>query len=88
MNALLTSEEKKILMSAARFILANRKKLQEAEVADMINEDDACKLLGITRNTLSNYMRNGKITPDMYTIGVGGNKFFYKQKLMNANQHG
>lgn len=85
MDALLTKEEKKELMSAVRFILANRKKLQEDVVQDMITEEECCKLLNIKRKTLTNYIGNGTISPDMYTVGVGGNKFFYRQKLININ---
>lgn len=49
---------------------------------EMINEEEACKLLGITKRTIGNYVSNGNITKDMYTVGVGGNRFYYKQKLI------
>lgn len=55
------------------------------EASEMINEQQACELLGISRSTLTNYMCNGRIPKDYYTVGVGGNKFFNKSKLMGLN---
>lgn len=51
-----------------------------------INESEAAQLLGITRQTLSNYLYNGRIPMDFYTTGVGGNKFFDKTKLMGLKK--
>lgn len=83
MSVVLSNEQAKELMAAVRFINSNRKVLLKP-VEEQINEEEACRLLGITRQTLSNYISKGQIAPDMYSIGVGGNKFFYKQKLMNV----
>lgn len=49
---------------------------------EMINEREACELLGITKRTLCNYIYSGRIPVDHYSVGVGGNKFFFKNKLM------
>jgi hypothetical protein len=54
----------------------------KAQVEDLIPENEAAKLLGITLKTLRNYRTNGKLPTDAYTIGVGNNPFFYKSKLM------
>lgn len=51
---------------------------------EWINEREACELLGIKRSTLTNYISNGTIPPDAYSIGVGSNKFFDKKKLMGV----
>ena len=49
---------------------------------EWVNERQACELLGIKRNTLGNYVSNGTIRPDAYSVGIGNNKFFNKKKLM------
>ena len=59
---------------------------EEKEAAEYINEGEACELLGISRRTLYNYCYNGRIPMDHYTTGVGGNKFFDKQKLMGLKK--
>lgn len=72
-----------MVVRAAKFILSNRTAIISNK-GEKINEEDACKLLGISRKTLGNYIGLAKITPDMYTVGVGGNYFFYKEMLMNV----
>jgi hypothetical protein len=49
---------------------------------ELINEGEACLLLNISRKTLSNYISNGTIGFDIIYTGIGGNKFFDKNKLM------
>lgn len=58
------------------------KKIIEKAESEWITEDEVCKLLNISRRSLTNYLSNGRITRDMFRIGVGGNKFFNKEKLM------
>lgn len=59
---------------------------EEKDAAEYINEGEAAELLGISRRTLYNYIYNGRIPMDHYTTGVGGNKFFDKQKLMGLKK--
>jgi excisionase family DNA binding protein len=59
---------------------------EEKDAAEYINEGEAAELLGISRRTLYNYVYSGKIPMDHYTTGIGGNKFFDKQKLMGLKK--
>lgn len=54
----------------------------EASRPEYITEPEAATLLGISIKTLKNYVSNGRISRDMYKIGVGNNRFYNKEKLM------
>jgi hypothetical protein len=60
------------------------KALQEIrkQKTEYINREEVCKLFDWSPKTLSNNLANGKITPDMYTVGVNGLQFFDKAKLL------
>jgi predicted DNA-binding transcriptional regulator AlpA len=47
-----------------------------------ITEQETCQLLGIKKTTLIGYVSKGRITPDMYRVGVGGTRFYNKEKIM------
>jgi|GEM_PF-2804209 len=53
---------------------------------ELLSEAAVCILLNITRKTLSNYVSNGTISSDMVSTGVGGNKFFDKNKIMGVKK--
>jgi hypothetical protein len=52
----------------------------------LINEEEACSLLGICSKTLSNYISNGTIPESMIVRGVGRKKFFDKEKLIGVKK--
>lgn len=52
---------------------------------EWITEQEVCELLGIKKVTLIGYVSKGRITPDMYRVGVGGTRFYNKQKIMGDN---
>ena len=47
-----------------------------------LTENEVCDLLGIKKVTLLGYVSKGRITPDMYRVGVGGTRFYNKEKIM------
>jgi hypothetical protein len=49
---------------------------------EWITEQQVCELLGIKKVTLIGYVSKGRITPDMYRVGVGGTRFYNKEKIM------
>ena len=49
---------------------------------EWLTEQEVCELLGIKKITLIGYVSKGRITPDMYRVGVGGTRFYNKQKIM------
>lgn len=49
---------------------------------EWLTEREVCELLGIKKITLIGYVSKGRITPDMYRVGVGGTRFYNKQKIM------
>ncbi len=52
-----------------------------AETANMIDDESAAQLLGISKKTLQN--RIHRLPADLYTISpVNGKRFWYKDKLM------
>jgi hypothetical protein len=53
---------------------------------ELLSEGEVCVLLNISRKTLSNYVSNGTISIDMIFTGVGGNKFFEKNKIMGVHK--
>jgi hypothetical protein len=61
-----------------------RETKEAATTTELISEQQTCELLHISRKTLSNYISNGTISSDMVTIGIGGNKFFDKNKIMGV----
>lgn len=53
---------------------------------ELLSEAEVCALLNIKGKTLSNYVSNGTISSDMISTGVGGNKFFDKNKIMGVKK--
>ena len=53
---------------------------------ELLSETEVCVLLNIKEKTLSNYVSNGTISSDMISTGVGGNKFFDKNKIMGVKK--
>ena len=49
---------------------------------EWLTESELCQLLDIKKVTLHSYLSKGKITPDMYKVGIGKVKFFNKEKIM------
>ena len=49
---------------------------------EWLTEQQVCELLGIKKVTLIGYVSKGRITPDMYRVGVGGTRFYNKEKIM------
>lgn len=47
-----------------------------------LNEAEVCELLGIKKTTLSQYCYDGRIPRTYYRVGIGGNKFFNREKIM------
>ena len=50
--------------------------------SEWITEAKACELLNIKKSTLLAYVNKGKITPDMYRIGIGRTKFYDRKKII------
>jgi len=61
-----------------------KKLLKQASHAQVewMTEKQVCELLDIKKSTLISYVSKGKITPDMYRIGIGGTRFYDKEKIM------
>lgn len=61
-----------------------KKLLRQAAVkeTEWITEREVCHLLGIKHSTLIGYVSKGRISPDMYRVGVGGTRFYDKEKIM------
>ena len=49
---------------------------------EWISEEEACKLLGIKKNTIQNYVCTGKIKEEIVSRGLRNNKFYHKPSLM------
>lgn len=47
----------------------------------LVNERQAAKILGIEVRSLQNAVGAGNISPDSYTIGQLGKRFYYLDKL-------
>lgn len=47
-----------------------------------LTEKEVLELLDIKKSTLATYVSKGRITPDMYRVGVGGTRFYDKDKIM------
>jgi len=68
------NEEKKFLKIVAP-ILQNENR---------VNDEEAAKILGITKKTLFNKVSKGRFA-ELYTISpVNGRRFWYKDKLMGS----
>lgn len=52
---------------------------------EWLTEQEVCELLGIKKVTLIGYVSKGRITPDMYRVGVGGVRFYNKEKIMGES---
>lgn len=64
------AEVKKIIRSAAY------------SYEELINEEQAAELLGISKRSLIQYVCNGRITRDMYRKAANGKRSYYKYKLL------
>lgn len=49
---------------------------------EWLTDKQVCELLDIKKSTLLAYVSKGRITPDMYRVGVGGTRFYDKDKIM------
>jgi hypothetical protein len=49
---------------------------------EWLTESELCQLLDIKKSTLISYVSIGKITPDMYKVGIGKTRFYNKEKIM------
>lgn len=49
---------------------------------EWLTEKQVLELLDIKKSTLITYVSKGKITPDMYRVGIGGTRFYDKDKIM------
>lgn len=58
--------------------------MQTSNPGELIDEDEACKLLKIKKSSIQVMVSNGKIPKTHYTVGVGGSRFYYKDKLMGV----
>lgn len=58
--------------------------LEQVIKPEQINEEEASRLLGVSKKTIMNYVISGKIPADYYTVGIGGNRFYFKDKLMGT----
>lgn len=52
---------------------------------EWLTEQQVCELLDIKKITLIGYVSKGRITPDMYRVGVGGTRFYNKEKIMGES---
>lgn len=52
---------------------------------EWLTEQEVCELLDIKKVTLIGYVSKGRITPDMYRVGVGGTRFYNKKKIMGES---
>ena len=61
-----------------------RRLLKQAscQQTEWITEKEVMQLLDIKKSTLATYVSKGRITPDMYRVGVGGTRFYDKDKIM------
>ena len=50
--------------------------------AGLVSEQEAAKILNVTRKTLQNMVYDGKIPPDHYTIAVTRKRFYYRDKIL------
>lgn len=57
---------------------ANTKK----DHTEWVNEEEACKLLGIKKNTIQNYVSTGRIKESAVSRGVSNRKFYHVPQLM------
>lgn len=48
---------------------------------EWVNEDEACKLLGIKKNTIQNYVSQGFIKEEIIKRGIRNNKFYHAPSL-------
>jgi excisionase family DNA binding protein len=54
----------------------------EAVQSLWMTDDEVCELLNIKKRTLIQYVYSGKISRSMYRIGVGGKRFYNREKIM------
>jgi len=59
-------------------MIKSNKKLDHTE---WVNEDEACKILQIKKNTIQNYVCQGLIKEEIIKRGVRGNKFYHAPSL-------
>ena len=49
---------------------------------ELINEDQAAELLGISKRSMIQYVCSGRITRDMFRKAANGKRMYYKYKLL------
>jgi predicted site-specific integrase-resolvase len=54
---------------------------------EWVSEEEACKLLGIKKITIQNYVYTGRIPESMISRGIRNNKFYHVPSLMGLNQN-
>lgn len=59
------------------------KLIDEVKKNSQITEAEACQLLDISKATIQVYVSKGTIPASAYTVGIGGKRFYYRDKLMN-----
>lgn len=62
------------------------KVMRVIELQKWINEDEAAKLLGVTKKTMQNKVSTGEIPDTMYSVGVSGKRFYDKEMLMGLQK--
>lgn len=62
------------------------KRFIENASVEWISEDEAAKLLSITKRSLQNRVYDGTISTECYTKAVTGQRVYNKQKLLNLTQ--
>ena len=51
---------------------------------DLVNREEACKVLNVSSKTLTNYLAMGKITPD--SVNELDQMFFSRSRLVGLNK--
>ena len=49
---------------------------------ELLTEEEAAKLLGISKRSMIQYVCSGRITRDMYRKALNGKRSYYKYKLL------
>ena len=55
---------------------------QAALIEDLVNEQEAARLLGRSVLTIQTWVYKGSLSKDAYTVGAGGVRFYKKSHLL------
>ena len=55
---------------------------RENDKIEWLTEDQACKLLGITKKTIQNYVSSGRIPSSFYERSIDCKRLYNKNKLL------